>query len=247
MIIVTRYDDKYEPYKPFWEYCINRAYPEYSYHAHKSDHPSTDRLLIDPYPSHIEDSLQVIYHDYHYITDIDMMILPETPSLKDFHLKEMSETGLCYSNSSRVNTAEPEGANRMTGLHFVGFEWFEATEKARYKYWQEIRDGKYNRRFDDEVVLMNVIKDSGLGIAPPKKLMTRHHGIHLGTGRTYRHDKSMLFQNLAQRIIPEKAKQWQTIQGDPVFKALILKAPEWLQKEFYDMDRFTRRRMKQEG
>jgi hypothetical protein len=245
MIIVTRYDEKYEAYKPFWEYCIEQAYPRYCHHAILSNHPAVDRLLIDAYPSHYDDIENMVYHQYHYITDIDIMILPEVPSLKEFHLRETEESGLCYSNSVR-GTGEERGKERMTGLHFVGVEWFKKTQAARDAYKKRVDAGEFNGRIDDEIVLMNVVKESGLPIAKKKPLMIRHHGIHFGTLRAYKHHHNVRrYDELRKRITPETAQQYHALISQPHWKMMVNHAPEWLQREMQEMDIFTRKRMKQ--
>lgn len=245
MIIVTRYNEQYAPYKPFWEYCIEQAYPNYAHHAMLSEHPAIDRLLIDPYPSHIDDNMHTVFHQYHYITDIDMMILPENPGIKEFHLAEMKEDGLCYSNSTR-SAKEERGLERVTGLHFVGLEWFEKTEKERHEYQSIANDGLFKNRIDDELILKQVIERSGLKLPKKKSLMKRHHGIHFGTLRAYkRHDRKLRFEQLRLRISPEQARQWQKVSHTEHFQRLIQKAPEWLQDEMQEMDVFTRTRAKQ--
>jgi hypothetical protein len=173
-----------------------------------------------------------------------MMIMPETPSLKDFHIQEMQESGLCYSNTPRGT--EERGADRVTGLHFVGFEWFNKTYDARRKYLERCMNGEYTNRIDDELILMRVIKESGLEVPRKRPLMKRHHGIHFGTLRAYKsHDRKHRFEQLRLRISPERARQWQELIIECGFNELIECAPEWLIDEIVEVSVFTRTRAKQ--
>jgi hypothetical protein len=249
VIIITHYDEKYSAYRPFWEYCIEQAYPHYAHYCQESTYPAITRLLIDPFPSHYntEDELEIEYHHFHYITDIDIMILPEPISMKEFHLREMEESGLCYSNSHR-GSGELRGQERMTGLHFVGLEWFKRTQAARDEYRKRAEAGEFTDRIDDELILMRVIKESGLGLPPKRNLMVRHHGIHFGTFRAYKnHTNQRRYDELRKRISPEKAIQWQQVISAGHWKGMVRKAPEWLQWEMQEMDIFTRKRSKQGG
>jgi hypothetical protein len=145
---------------------------------------------------------------YVYITDIDMMICPEIPTLLDFHLKEIKETGLCYSNTPRWK--EPMGDNRMTGLHFVTKEWWRQTEIASAHELDRLVKGEIGGcKCDDELMLMRIIKASGLPVADRRPLIPRHHGIHLGTLRDYRKMTLQARRNAVHRRIGmEKAAYW---------------------------------------
>lgn len=245
MVISTNYDEKYAPYIPFWRYCIYKAYPEYSVHAYKSFNPAIDRLLIDPIPSHFDCELKTVYHEYHYITDCDMMILQEPVSILDFHKKEMIEEGLCYSNSVRSNSEE-QGESRVTGLHFVSMDWFKKTAEARGRYLYLTRKGNFQNRIDDELVLYKVIKESGLKLPSKKNLIDRHHGIHLGTIRANPNANTHeIFEQLRLRVTPEMAIKWQELVSCQDWEDMIKQAPEWLKNEMDIINKFTIKRAKQ--
>jgi hypothetical protein len=196
------------------------------------------RLLSDPPAG----------HRFYYVTDIDMMILPEKPTLMEFHIGEMAKTGWCYSNSIR-GFKEQRGIERMTGLHFFAREWLDVTAKERMKAMEDIRvRGAADSRIADEIILKRVCEKSGLQTARmPGGLFIRHHGIHLGTLRAYRHQpKAMLNEALRSRISVEQASQWQEYwqsRGCRVANE-AMKAHEAIRFELEYLDKWTKGRMK---
>lgn len=219
LLIYTCTSGHYTDYTALWEYCITRAYPEYDYKSEEIEEPKTScfaacyRLFNQPSP----------LYDYIYVTDVDMMILREEPSLLDFHLEEMKQTGLCYSNSPR--TREYLGSSRMTGLHFASMEWYEKTLEDRSAHLRLLTKGKIGSdAVDDEICLMNICRNSKVGLPDPRPLVRRHHGIHLGTLRHYmqpKHTKAIRNQQLKLRISSEQAKQWLTYYDDPKFVKIV--------------------------
>ena len=164
--IYTAASGHYIDYLPLWEYCAKRSYPEYEVKSTIIVHPKTQyyaacyRLLVD------SDT------DYTYVTDVDMMILRENPTIAEFHINQMNQDGLCYSNSPR--TKEEDGSNRLTGLHFARLEWYEETKELREKYLHMLDSGEIgNHRLDDERMLMKICKRSGLEIPRPRPLVIR--------------------------------------------------------------------------
>ena len=154
-------------------------------------------------------------YDYVYITDIDMMIMPEKVDLAHFHLCEMGETGLCYSNSLR-NSKHWMGSESFTGLHFVGKEWFDKTETLRKAFSNQMKAGTIGskREFDGHMLWL-MAKKSKIGLCKKYKLAGRHHGIHLGNFRLF---KTMV--KLRKRMGVEKCLLWQKWQRDRLFMGL---------------------------
>jgi hypothetical protein len=151
-----------------------------------------------------------------------MMVLREEPTLMEFHLKEMENSGLCYSNSPRKS--EPMGDKRMTGLHFCSQKWYRKTQEARDMYFHMLENGEIgNGRFDDELALMKVVKSSKIDVSPRfTPLVQRHHGIHMGTFRSYKsHTKQKLNEQLRMRISPEQARQWLKYYEDVEFLTIL--------------------------
>jgi len=217
LLLYTAASGHYKDYGRLWHYCIQKSYPEY---GHTSDgviegvtvptyYAACVRLLLSP--SDIVDHV--------YITDVDMMILREEPTLSEFHIAEMEKTGLCYSNTLRTN--EQMGKNRMTGLMYVTQEWYARTKEVRESYKHMLDSGEIgNGRFDDELMLKSICEKSGVGLPPQTfPLLKRHHGIHLGTIRAYiNHPKNTMDQQLRFRVSRKQAEQWLEFYKDPEFK-----------------------------
>ena len=217
LLIITAANYWYTEYQNLWEYCIKKAYPEYDSHCYIAPQTSAPfyaacyRLLIDPGK-----------YKYVYMTDIDMMILREERSLLEFHLNEMKDTGLCYSNTMR--RGEPEAKERLTGLHFATREWYDKTCETRKKYLHMLNNGEIgNNRFDDEKMLMQICKNADLGLPGQRgQMVIRHHGIHLGTLRAYQnHSRNTMETQLLMRVSKKQAIQWLEFYKDSEFLKII--------------------------
>jgi hypothetical protein len=156
---------------------------------------------------------------YTYITDVDMMILREDVPLSDFHLGEMRASGLPYSNTMRGR--EARGDKRMTGLHFVSPEWWPATRIRREAYLHKLDDGTYGQgRYDDELMLMDLCRACG-PLPPKRRLLDRHHGIHLGTLRSYRNSTIQTRkEQLRVRISAKRSRQWQELCATREYRSI---------------------------
>ena len=219
LTIYTAASGDYLNYLPLWIYSVKKSYPtcNASYDTFSSPrsqyYAACFRLLTE-----IHDT------DFVYINDADIIMLKEEPTLFEFHTAQMKEDDLCYSNSPR--TSEYLGDKRLTGLHFCNQEWYKETRDIRVKYLHMLESGEIgNGRFDDELTLMKVAKQSGLKIPPPRKPLTaRHHGIHLGTLRAYRnHSRGRINQQLRIRISPAQAKQYLQYYDDANFQVVLQK------------------------
>lgn len=221
LLIYATASGRYEAYEPLFRFCIEKAYPRMAVEV--------ERLPYDkrrPYYSSCYRFLKIpelkIYHCYNYvyITDIDMLICPESPSLLTFHTLEMEKTGLPYSNVPRWK--EPMGENRLTGLHFIEERWYTRTFEAREKELYNLKNGLIGScKCDDELMLMRIVKASGLDIPERGNLLRRHHGIHLGTLRDYR-DKTLQQRrnNVRTRIRPH-AGYWCNLIETADYKAIV--------------------------
>jgi len=206
----------YIGYFDLWKYCVEKSYPGTLSHCTVLEKTTTTyeaavlRLL--------EDSCQIA--DYVYTTDVDIMHLP-CENIIEYHNNRMAATGLCYSNTPRKK--EYLGSQRLTGLHFASREWYHKTKNIREMYLHMLAQGEIgNGRFDDELVLMKVCKESGLGIPPTEPLINRHGGIHLGTFRNYySHSKNKQNQQLRMRINYQQAECWLKFYDDPEFKKIV--------------------------
>jgi hypothetical protein len=238
LTIFTIHDERYQGYASMWKYFICEAYPQYSAISgmieSKEQYTAACRRFID----------QPINEGDVYITDIDMMILWEPISIDLFHNFEMNESGLCYSNSPR-NNSEPFSSLRLTGLHYCNQEWYRRTEKSRQEALSLVEKGEIGKgRYDDEIMLKRICEESGLGIPPKRKLILRHHGIHMGTFRNYiMYGPARMRTELRQRISPFQARQFVQISETAEYKLIFkyIKNPI-IQKEYEFLEVFCRSR-----
>jgi hypothetical protein len=243
LVIFTVAEGRYQHYADMWELALEKAYPEYERHLLTLD---TNPKL----PRYYGACIRFLFdHEkfsgkYLYITDIDMMIVRESPSLLDFHVKELEETGLSYSNTQRGS--EVQGFNRLTGLHFITPDYWEPTFNIRAREYNKLCRGEIgNSPIDDELMLMRIVKDSGLPMVPPRRnLIERHHGLHLGTVRAHEHESHQkLRQSITMRVSREKAAQWQEVVCSSEYSKIlekIRKKDRQAYHEFYLMDQFTK-------
>jgi hypothetical protein len=154
--------------------------------------------------------------DYVYVTDIDIMIMPERVSIEEFHCGEMVSTGLPYSNSLR-NAHHYAGYQSLSGLHFASQAWYRQTENERVKYYALLKRGLVGLyREYDGVMLYRIARNSGLGLPKKYKLKKRHHGIHLGNFRLFDSKEAW-----AARIPIEFRSQWQSWETAPEFSEIV--------------------------
>jgi hypothetical protein len=212
-------------YADLWRFCINREYPEYEctvVTGTETDSPkyygACIRYLMENPNSNI--------CEYTYITDIDMLILREDTPIHEYHTKEM-RNGECFSNARR-GPGEPQGVNRLTGLHFMHKSWYEKTVDARIKYTEKLINKEIGSvSIDDELMLAKIVTESGMELPPNRPLIERHHGIHLGTLR----DKSKFKNSSASlqernrafraRVNHNMAKRWVNIIDSDEYKELF--------------------------
>ena len=219
VLIYTFASDRYRNYIPLWEAFIDAAYPEVGRwvgsvdcnNTHKKYYPACIRYTLSP-PEELVDK-----YKYFYITDIDVMILRESPDFISVHKNNL--LGGVYSNISRDATAVNK-CGRLTGLHFFSREWFKVTESARSFYQRELDIGVTgNKLWDDEVILYKIAAMSNLPIAPIDDPFKFHHGIHLGNQRNI-----VEFHEQAKRrymlshISLEWAKEWDRVSKLPSYK-----------------------------
>jgi hypothetical protein len=229
--ITTVVDATYMAYAPLFAYCAKKVYPAYDVLIVLRDDCPYPLLgchavrLFDTFPRHPYLAIALrfvvppkVYEewDYVYVTDIDMMLMPERMALDEFHLAEMATTGLSYSNSLR-NIHHYAGFESLSGLHFASRRWFKETEEQRQFYYAELEAGLLGRyREYDGVMLYRMARNAGIGLPKKYKLKKRHHGIHLGNFRLF--DSK---EKWAERIPEEYRAQWQEWMADPTFKNMV--------------------------
>jgi len=214
-LVYTAATSWYRAFAPIFKWCVNYSYPEADVRV------EIISGIRPPFYAACLRFLQAPSQEYDevYVTDIDMFHMPLSPGLFEYHEERMRKTGLCYSNSPRSGK-EPCGPDRLTGLHFATQEWYDQTSVARVSALQRLNDGDLgNGRFDDELMLMQICKDSGLEIPPREKLIKRHFGIHGGTVRCYEnHTRNTRESQLRQRITPDMATMWNQMVDEPGFQ-----------------------------
>jgi hypothetical protein len=265
LCVTTVVDEKYQYYMPLFMACLNYSYPEYEqkyFFQGKMAQPVRDALSVLDFKYQIVDGLFDEFakhkyapiswrfvvppeyyngYDYVYITDIDMMLLKEKVSLMDFHVCEMEETDMCYSNSRR-NSKHWRGEESLSGLHFADQRWFEKTERARQKYERLLRSGEKGRKREyDGLLLGKMVKESGLCMCKKHKLVPRHHGIHLGNFRLF----GSRMHKLETRIDKDKCAKWRAFRCTQVYQEVtrLLMKDEVLQLQLKLLDDFVDKRL----
>lgn len=240
-VITTMTDNRYAYYAELFRWCCKKSYPEYDVvvlnkENHFPGYPdngyTTNALRFltgyEPYEG----------YDNVYITDIDMMILPEIPRLHDFHLREMKNR--CYSNSLRnkhhtfeLDGQTWDGLHSMTGLHFCNREWFERTNRSAAKYREFLKTNIVGRGFDGRILYL-MAKENGLGLPAKYKQIKRHHGIHIGTFRLYDPQNPAINElerknnpvrhgmaSIRKRIGIRKCEIWRRYMRDPKYAEIV--------------------------
>lgn len=218
LCITTVVDKNYMAYVPLFVWCIRQVYRssvgikifvrnDCSYNVDADIVP-----LFQDFPQYKYNTIALRFvvppehyegYDYVYVTDIDMIIMPERISIEDFHKNEMVTTSLCYSNSLR-HKLHYEGYNSLTGLHFASRKWFETTERQRSMYYELLKKGLVGLyREYDGVMLYRIAEKSNLPLPQKLKLKKRHHGIHLGNFRLFTEQDKW-----ADRIPMDYRTQW---------------------------------------
>jgi hypothetical protein len=235
LVVTTVVDSTYMAYLPAFVYCMNRAYPHYHVRLFMRDKcPYNLKAwklnaelvpMFEDFPRYRYMSIALRFaiekkhfvdFDYAYITDIDMMIMPESKDIEYFHITEMLQTGLCYSNSLR-NANHYEGSLSLSGLHFASKEWFERSDEIAGQYREWMRKGLVGMyREYDGVMLYRIAEQAKIGLPGKYKLAKRHHGIHMGNFRLFPGQKL----KLEVRIPPEFRSVWMQHQSNRIFREI---------------------------
>lgn len=142
--------------------------------------------------------------DYCLITDVDILMIAETPGLVFQHMRELKKHGLeCYSNYYSHRAGQDD---KVPGVHFVTRDWWQATANVRSRYSQELASHDFHPWDWDEIMLGRIIRESGLPNPPHEQFLWAHHGVHLGDWRRSIIDKRPMPKlNSWQQ---EAAKRW---------------------------------------
>ncbi len=109
------------------------------------------------------------------------------------------------------------------------------TEKARAYFAKMVKRGTAGRKREyDGYMLYQMTKQSGLKMCRKRRLVRRHHGIHIGSQRLYDRETK-----IAKRINRRKCKQWQKIRATEEYKQIyklisvnktVKRQMKWLKK-----------------
>lgn len=229
----------YRDYVDLFRWCAEKSYPKARVVVRELREP------VVPYEAACRRLLEYPGGEYVYVTDVDMMLMP---GLMGPHLRWMSDNDVCYSNTIR-GLGEPFGCSRMTGLHFCRQEWYEKTKEWREFYVGEISRRKWGKsRFQDEFMLFDICRSSGLKVFSVRKpLVDWHFGIHMGTLRC--HEKATRQGKNTQldlRISPKTAQWWCDVSNDKDFQNVLKQVDEPRIQQQYDfLHSYARRRAKQ--
>jgi len=209
-VVVT---EKYQRYMPLFAYFCFKAYPDCGVRillsGHELDYKYTTavRILEDMgdfkmqtvigYPQTNKIMKRILrwvwtddgfFDSYEnvFITDVDILICRERPSLEEQHLKHCRVNKLPYSNLILPN-------KRLSGhMHFVKRrEYYRAaTNKVIEKYAELLEKGELADCDHDEKLLYKIVEESGLGF--PVVPFHSYHGLHLGIWRTKEHKSKIL-------------------------------------------------------
>jgi len=196
----------YSKFIPFYIYSILKSYPEYYVKVFlRESLPEKERKCIELIRERLSSNFEIKENYYSnfklsdstmrvlrflipyeefkefenvYIGDVDFLIVKETPSILERHLKHCEKIGLPYSNVIR------RGTKRLTGLHFIRVKEYYSKMNKIIKYYLENTDELYrlmNKLNSNEKFLYFIIeKEIGFGKLNQVKKYRPHHGIHLG-------------------------------------------------------------------
>jgi hypothetical protein len=206
--------------------------------------------------------------DHVYLGDIDLIILPETPSLLDQHLDHCSTLGLPFSNivrpyDSRGVIPQTE-QDRMSGLHFIEpTTYFQAMDPVIERYRIRLRKPV---QWNNEKILYAMLteafgdlpKDSvedlptNLGLPeehavggvpfwdPARVLFRPYHGIHFGAFRL----KNGQFKDSARINNFYYGKHYceflDQAQQDPIFHEIVKQSSRKTRKILRMVDTYVR-------
>lgn len=197
LCVTTIVSGSYQWYIPLFLYCLKKAIPSAAARIYIRGEvllPEMWKKVCLELPGEFAEgpyntaSLRFCYSDealeefdYCLITDIDIMMQPESISLVDQHMRTLVKNRLlCYDNYVSTNT---ETGKRVPGVHFVTKDWWRSTATARERYLELLKTEEIKDYSFDETMLYKIISESGLPEPPKLPNLWAHHGIHLGDYR----------------------------------------------------------------
>ena len=233
--------DYYQNYIPFFVYSVKKALPEADitvfvrgrlneqvaalYDANKINAKILEDFCLDhPYNISTTNALRFTdcaankYHEYTLITDIDLIFLPQEPSIIYKFAKEAFDAKQCFCGWHGPQDAKEERV--VGGFFLITPEWLYRTKEARAKYSDLLKEnveGKY--RESDEAVLCKILKESGLPIPQSESFPTEYRGVHLGDfkfpGRWQNIELMKMF------LTDANCKKYRELERDPGWEELV--------------------------
>lgn len=174
--------EKLKFFYPGFEVITNLDFPDHTKVAHdlKVDIRTFYRYIIPP--------KEFADYDYVYVGDVDMFILPEKPTLFDFHNAQLS-SDLPINNCVRLL---PNGmfSRRLTGLHFYKTEeYYRALSEIileLYSSPQKLSEFFKDLEWDEEGLYKLCASEFRLEMLKKKDCLRPWHGLHLGAASQHR-------------------------------------------------------------
>jgi hypothetical protein len=172
--------------------------------------------------------------DYVFIGDIDFLILKESESLINFHLKRSEQYGLPFSNIIRPlkNSQIP----RLSGLHFIKTEeYYNRLNKEIIRLNEKVNLLEFITSYpefykiDNNEKFLYVLLKNHFDFTD--KLLIKDetqrpwHGIHLGAARGFRFSK-LKFDTFIQIDNEEVKRQVVGFLKDKCFRSILVKVNE---------------------
>jgi hypothetical protein len=176
-------------------------------------------------------------HKFVYISDADILILRTNPTLIEVHLDDLtgpfSNSIRNASNIFKCGNDTWNGTECLSGLHFCTKSWFDQVEPLAAKYREFLKTAEVGRGFDGRMLWL-MCKKLGFPIPGKKKLIKRHHGIHIGTFRLWDEGKPYINRPGAAPMTKEQAEfcihkrvksyhlaKWKEYMRDPEYEAIV--------------------------
>lgn len=193
LAVMTVINEKYRWYEPMFRYCLKMEIPDVPAIIYGNGFsadgivplPAELKLPTDGYTTaasrFVFSATEIEAFDAILITDIDILMMGEPTTIQTQHARSMKVNNLrCYDN---YISGVVEGYERAPGVHYVTKDWWEATRTVRARYAKELMDNGSRAWWWDEVMLLRIIRESGLPEPPKVPNMWALHGVHLGDWR----------------------------------------------------------------
>ena len=161
--------------------------------------------------------------EFVYIGDVDILFLPEKKSIIDFHVNQLSNLKLPFSNKVRYDKNQGL-SKRLTGLHFFKTkEYFDKINPIilRIKNDKTYRDD-YLEGLERDENLLYKINQEAFDFDPliVSKAQRPWHGLHLGITRGNKDLDVQTIEENSSLSLNEVKKHLSDYINDPIFKGV---------------------------